>query len=77
LFKTEYKTALKVIDAEKNVFGADETFLNAYRDIYTDKACKPSSIETKQYSYKIGNLSSILSVDNAQEFHFSVIQLYS
>jgi hypothetical protein len=40
-FRTEYKTNLKLTDSEKNVFEVDESFLSAFRDIYTDKACMP------------------------------------
>ena len=39
VLRTEYKNNLKLTDSDKNVFEVDESFLSAFRDIYTDKSC--------------------------------------
>ena len=45
IFRTEYKTNLKLTDSEKHTFDVDESFLSAFRDVYTDKSCKSYLIQ--------------------------------
>jgi hypothetical protein len=37
--RSEYKNNLKFIDKGKHQFSVEESFLSAFRDTYTDKAC--------------------------------------
>lgn len=37
--RSEYKNSLKFIDKGKHQFSVEESFLSAFRDTYTDKAC--------------------------------------
>lgn len=63
--RTEYKTSLKLTDSEKQVFEVDESFLSAFRDIYTDKSCTSVSIQTKPFDSTTGSSRSSLSVRSA------------
>jgi hypothetical protein len=53
--RTEYKTSLKLTDSQKQVFEVDESFLSAFRDTYTDKACKQFLIKTRQCGSTTGS----------------------
>jgi hypothetical protein len=53
--RTEYKTSLKLTDCEKQVFEVDESFLSAFRDTYTDKACTSAQTQTRRSGSTTGN----------------------
>ncbi len=39
VLRIEYKNSLKLNDKNKQQFSVEESFLSAFRDIYTDKSC--------------------------------------
>lgn len=53
--RTEYKTSLKLTDSQKQVFEVDESFLSAFRDIYTDKSCTSFLMQTRQCDSTTGS----------------------
>lgn len=63
--RTEYKTSLKLTDSEKQVFEVDESFLSAFRDIYTDKGCTSPPIQTRPSDSTTGSSRSSSSARSA------------
>ncbi len=55
--RTEYKTSLKLTDSEKNVFPVEESFLSAFRETYTDKACTPAVTQSRWCGCTTGSSS--------------------
>ncbi len=63
--RVEYKNGLKLLDKEKHQFSVDESFLSAFRDIYTDKSCTPVSTQSRPSASTTGNLNWSLSASAA------------
>jgi hypothetical protein len=75
--RTEYKTSLKLTDSEKNIFEVDESFLSAFRDTYTDKACNSILRQIRWYASTTGSWKSNSWGRDAQESTSSVFQSLS
>ena len=56
--KSEYKNNLRLIDSQNRHFSVDESFLSAFRDVYTDKNCTSYPTQSKPSSSTPGNSSS-------------------
>lgn len=63
--KAEYKNGLRLIDNDKRQYNVEETYLSAFRDTYTDKACIFFDIQSRPFAFKIGSSNSLLPAKNA------------
>lgn len=66
--RVEYKNGLKLFDKEKHQFNVEESFLSAFREVYTDKACNSHIIQSRLFVSIIGNLNCNLLVRNAKRY---------
>ena len=63
--KAEYKNGLKLIDNDKRQYTVEETYLSAFREIYTDKACIYFDIQSRPFAFKTGSSNSPLPARSA------------
>lgn len=72
--RIEYKNSLKLSDRSKTSYRVEESYLSAFRDIYTDKSCTSLLIQSRPSVFTIGNLNSTSKAKGAKKSHCFPIQ---
>ena len=60
--KSEYKNNLRLLDSQNRHFQVDESFLSAFRDVYTDKNCIPLPTQSRRSNSAPGSSNCLSSV---------------
>lgn len=67
--RTEYKNSLKLIDKSKHQFSVEESFLSAFRDVYTDKSCTHLFTQSRRCVCTAGNSNWSSRARGAKKYH--------